>query len=318
MSVLGKLIYKFYHQPRGRREIIKKFGGEASYNLMVEGELGMKKYALNELILDKKVSRNGLIKLNNLTGEKFIHQSLFCIQSFFKHLTEEEASRFSVHFYDDGSLTPETKQILAERFSSIHLISYEKSIGFTHKNIPEEKYPFIYKKLRDYPQIKKLIFLHGDNTGMNTCIDSDMLFMKKPQQYLNWIFDNWNKPDKTFCILDIYRSYGYSDDIINEIWPSGVKNNINVGLYALDSKLIDIDLMEHLIKCFEAKPGSSYYIEQLITGIFLEKQQLEIAPREEYIVYPTTEQVLSQAGILQHYVDASKEWYFKEAWKKFI
>ena len=317
MSLFGKLIYKYYHQPKGKKEIIRKFGGQESYDLMLKGEQEMKAYALSELFLDKKVSANGTIKLNNLTGEKFIHQSLFCIQSFYKHLTDEEAAQFSVHFYDDGSLSEETKGILRKRFPAIHLISYETSINFTHKHIPETQYPFIYKKLRDYPQIKKLIFLHGNNSGMNTCIDSDMLFMKKPQQYLDWIFSNRNNPESTFCIYDIYRSYGYSDDIINEIWPSGVKNNINVGLYALDSKLVDIDLMEQLIKSFESRPGSSYYIEQLITGIFLEKQQLEIASREEYIVYPTTEQVLNQAGTLQHYVDTSKEWYFKDAWKKF-
>ena len=35
---------------------------------------------------------------------------------------------------------------------------------------------------------------------------------------------------------------------------------------------------------------------------------------DDYIVMPSKDQVLKKKGILHHYVDISKEWYFKHAW----
>jgi len=42
---------------------------------------------------------------------------------------------------------------------------------------------------------------------------------------------------------------------------------------------------------------------------------LYVASKSEYIVLPTEEQVDNQTGTLHHYVNESKEVYFKKAWK---
>ena len=41
-----------------------------------------------------------------------------------------------------------------------------------------------------------------------------------------------------------------------------------------------------------------------------------ILPADENIVNPSTKAIEGQEGKLHHYVDLSKEGYFKQAWKK--
>jgi hypothetical protein len=88
-------------------------------------------------------------------------------------------------------------------------------------------------------------------------------------------------------------------------------------MYALFSEQIDFAFIENLVKEFEIKLGPQYYLEQLITAIILEKSgKLFVAPSSDYIVLPNQEQVKNQLGTLHHYVNESKDLYFKLSWKK--
>ena len=90
-------------------------------------------------------------------------------------------------------------------------------------------------------------------------------------------------------------------------------------MYSLFSECIDFNFVEKLIKDLETRFGSNYLAEQLITAILLEKSPgVHIAPKSEYIVFPTKGQIESSSGTLHHYVDESKEGYFKYAWKQMI
>jgi hypothetical protein len=143
-----------------------------------------------------------------------------------------------------------------------------------------------------------------------------MLFQKKPTELIEWLNKNTDMPTQAFGIFDVIRSYGYNDKAIETIYPPGVKHNINAGLYVLHSESIDFDLIENLIKSFRSKYGLSYYLEQLITAILLERsQELHLGNALDYIVMPSKDQVLNQSGELHHYVAESKEWYFKNAWR---
>ena len=52
--------------------------------------------------------------------------------------------------------------------------------------------------------------------------------------------------------------------------------------------------------------------------MFIANQLSRIAVSNEYIVYPTQQQqVQNKIGVLHHFVDLSKKWYFMSAWKNF-
>lgn len=315
MSLLGKFIYKLYYQPRGKRAIIRKFGGKQNYLAILEAESEMRSYALNKLELKSQFAHSGKYKISFLTGEKYIHQTLFCIYSFSKWLTPAEVQDIAIDFYDDGSLTPATLAILRTRFYSINVIDFDKVTSMLQRSLPEASFPHLNKKLKEQPLFKKLIFPHLENTGLSIFFDSDMIFFNRPTEFLDWLYMERDM-DHAFSIQDVQRSYGYSDVQIMEVSSIPLKNNINSGMYAIFSERMHLPFIERIAYDFEKKYGSQYYIEQLITAIILERSgELFIAPKSEYIVLPTKEQITNKAGKLQHFVNESKELYFKEAWK---
>lgn len=317
MSIIGRLIYKLYFQPQNKQAIIKKFGGKSNYLSMLAAEQEMKLFALSDLVIKSNFNYKGRFKINFLTGDQFIHQTLFCTYSFFKFLTWDESSDFSVNYYSDGTLSASTLETLKERFPQIKVIGFDETLIALRDLLPQTLYPTLNKKIDTLPLFKKLIYPHLNNNGLSTFFDSDMLFIKKPVDFLNWLYKDQNFKNHAFCIQDVHRSYGYSDSEILKIWPVKLRYNINSGMYSICSENMDFLFIENLIQEFEAQFGSQYYLEQLITAIILEKSgNLFVAPKAEYIVLPTHEQIKNQSGTLHHYVNESKEFYFKESWKK--
>jgi hypothetical protein len=317
MSILGKLIYKLYFKPKSTRATITKFGGKDNYQLMLTSEAEMKEYAFNKLTIPGNFCKNGKYTINFLTGDKFIHQTLFCTYSFFKFLNVSESCNFQINYFSDGTLSLATKSTLNRRFPYINVIDFQATSELVEKYLPVSKFPYLRKKIDTAPLFKKLVFTHIARTGLTTFFDSDMLFLRRPEEFLAWLYSQSNDDTHAFCIQDVMRSYGYSDNQINTVWPVPIKFNINSGMYSIFSEKIDFEFIEALIKKFELNYGSQYYLEQLITAILLEgSPNLFVAPQSTYIVLPTKEQIISQIGTLHHYVNESKEFYFKESWKK--
>ena len=319
MSIAGKLLYKFYYQPKIQREVVRKFGGKKHYQKMLAAEQEMKRYAMEILTINSSFSPAGEFKINFLTGDRFIHQSLFCVYSFFKFLTSEESGWFSVNFYSDGTLSPGVAATLQARFPQIRLVSFAETQQALREHLPAASFPKLNEKTAAMPLFKKLIYPHLNQTGGAAFFDSDMLFLKRPAAFLNWVEQYKIRGNTAFCILDVSRSYGYREEDILKMWPRGILHNINSGMYGIDSRQIDFDFIEKLVGDFENNFGSQYYLEQLITAIILEKAgNLFVADPREYIVLPGAEQVRAQTGTLHHYVNESKAFYFMESWRSQI
>ncbi|TSJ35971.1 hypothetical protein FO440_23940 [Mucilaginibacter corticis] len=319
MSLAGKLLYKFYYQPKTQKEVVRKFGGKQRYQEMLAAEKEMERYALDILTIKSDFNPEGRFKINFLTGDRFIHQSLFCVYSFFKFLTPGESGQFSVNFYSDGTLSDQVSAILRQRFPQIRLISSAETKQALKECLPVATFPKLNEKTAVMPLFKKLIYPHLKQTGGAAFFDSDMLFLKKPVAFLNWVGQYEENQNAAFGISDVQRSYGYQEQEIRKIWSSGVSHNINSGMYGIDSSKIDLHFIENLVSDFEKNFGSQYYLEQLITAIILERTgNLVVADPQEYIVLPGAAQVRSQTGTLHHYVNESKALYFIESWKKQI
>lgn len=317
MSIIGKLIYRLYFQQKSKKATVKKFGGKKNYLKMLKAEEEMKQYALNNLTIANKFSSDGKFRINFLTGDRFIHQTLFCTYSFFKFLTPAETNDFTVNYFSDGTLSDSTIAILNKNFSSIRIITHEQIKREMEKYLPRTEYPYLNQKVETLPLFKKLVYPHLKSQGSSTFFDSDMLFIKRPEEFINWLYKDGGTGSQAFCIQDVKRSYGYSDSEILQVWPSPLKNNINSGMYSISSENVNFSFVENLVNNFENRFGSQYYMEQLITAIILEKSgQLSVAPISEYIVLPDNEQIVGQIGTLHHYVNESKEFYFKESWRR--
>jgi hypothetical protein len=114
---------------------------------------------------------------------------------------------------------------------------------------------------------------------------------------------------------DCQESYGYSRQLMEQLCKNKIPSLLNVGAIGLKSSAINWAHLESWTTGLEEKEGSSYYLEQALTAMLLANVEAVVLPADEYIVNPDTNRINSHIGTLHHYVDLSKEGYFKKAWK---
>ncbi|MFN0050089.1 MAG: hypothetical protein ACKVOU_13280 [Cytophagales bacterium] len=302
------IINTLYRQPRSQWRTYQKFGGYFAYRHMQKAEDDMRKASARIKVL---APANDLprLEVSFLTGKKYWHQTVFCAYSLQKHSTN--AIRFV--FYDDGSFTPDLLKQYQAQIPNSQFVTLSEIEARLALALPKRKYPYLHLKREVYKHIRKLTDVYAGNLGWKLMLDSDMLFMRSPQLMLQWL----QNPSQPFHIIDSETSYGYSLQTMGELSGSSIKEKINVGVLGLHSSMVDFDRLEHWAKTLETNHGTSYYLEQALSAMLVGDQECTVGPSSDYIVYPTQNQVETKAGVLHHYVDVSKKWYFETAWKYF-
>jgi predicted component of type VI protein secretion system len=56
-------------------------------------------------------------------------------------------------------------------------------------------------------------------------------------------------------------------------------------------------------------------LEQALTAMLIGETEAAVLPADEYMVNPQMKAIEEKTGVLHHYVDLSKEGYFKKAWR---
>ena len=243
-----------------------------------------------------------------LTGKKFWYQTLFCIKS----LLESSQQDFLIHICDDGSLDTQLIDKIRTQVPFIQIHTKAEIETRLEQSIPRAAFPYLWHKRAVYPHIKKLSDIHAGSTGWKLVLDSDMLFFQRPDLMIQWL----ENPDRPFHIFDTQNAYGYSFALMGELTGAPISEKLNVGMIGLQSESIDWAKLENWAQTLETREGTSYYLEQALSAMLVAQQQPALTgPATEYIVMPSKEQVLGKQGTLHHYVDLSKEWYFKTAWR---
>lgn len=247
-------------------------------------------------------------KIYFLTGKKYLYQTLFCIHSLAKVTT----ARLQFILVDDGTFNDELYKQIKRQLPGCTVIKNHDIERNLQQILPEEKYPNLHRKRKEYPHIKKLIDIHtipGNNRKL--VLDSDMLFWTEPKAILNWL----RTSDKPLYMQDCQNSYGYSKALMEQLNNSKIPNFVNVGVIGLNSTQINWKQLNEWVAKLEEKEGASYYLEQALTAMLIGENQAEVLSSHEYIVNPDIETIENRKGTLHHYVDLSKEGYFKKAWK---
>lgn len=308
MSLLGKLIYNFYHKPKSELKKIAQQGGIIN-SLEIEKCRKEMVSASNIFKVIKSLTDDSPV-LHFLTGQKYWYQTAFCAYS----LTQNCEDPIKFIFHDDGTFDQTLKNKAEEQFQGSVVRSIEEIMDTLSTQLPESKYPYLHFKRKVYPHIRKLTDIHTGSKGWKLLLDSDMLFFNYPGEMMEWL----KAPQNPFFIQDALNSYHYSFNLMEELSGNKIHEKLNVGLIGLKSELIDWDKLEFWTKTLEEREGTSYYLEQALSAMLVAGQTLSLGNREDYIVLPTKDNILNKTGILHHYVAESKEWYFKEAWKNII
>jgi glycosyltransferase involved in cell wall biosynthesis len=254
--------------------------------------------------------QNGL-PLYFLTGEKYLYQTLFCIQS----LIQQSTDKFEFILVDDGSFTNKLIKQINTQLPGARVVTQAEIDSNLQRILPENSYPVLWRKRREYPHIKKLTDIHTLQGGAwKLVLDSDMLFYDNPLALINWL----KKPGKPLHMVDCTQSYGYSGELMEGLAASKIPALLNVGAIGLDSGTINWEKLEAWVKILEEKEGKTYYLEQALSAMLIGDEPCTILNAAKYIVNPGDAAIENNTGVLHHYVDLSKKGYYNKAWKKIV
>lgn len=255
-------------------------------------------------------SVNEGLPLYFLTGKNYLYQTLFCIRS----LVLVSKPKFRLVLIDDGSFNEALIARIKKQLPGAEIITKEAIEQNLQRIIPAAQYPYLHKKRVVYPHIKKLTDIHTIPGDWKLVLDSDMLFWHEPLEILEWL----NNPGQPIHMIDCGEAYGYSNKLMEQLAGKTIKPLINVGAIGLNSNTMNWQNLESWAAALEQQEGTSYYLEQALSAMLMGDDSATVLPPGKYIVNPVKAVIAKQNGLLHHYVDLSKEGYFKLAWKKLV
>lgn len=302
---MQSLINFFYRYPKAKLKHFERFGGYFNYCKMMAARRRMEQASLK---LPPVISASDGLPIYFLTGKNYLYQTLFCIYSLILVANVE----FRFILVDDGSFNEELIARIKKQLPGADIVTKENIAQNLRKVIPAEQYPCLHHKRSVYPHIKKLTDIHSlPHDGWKLVLDSDMLFWNTPVELIDWL----KNPTTPIHMIDCEESYGYSMSLMEDISGKSIQPLINVGVIGLNSNDISWYDVENWIKALEAKEGTSYYLEQALTAMLIRNRCSTVLEASNYIVNPNTNAIKNQQGILHHYVDISKDGYYKTSWE---
>ncbi len=302
------LVNFLYRNPKARLNHFRRFGGYINYRKIMAARKLMKKASF---ALPPVTSAANGLPVYFLTGKSYLYQTLFCIRS----LVLACKTNFRFILIDDGSFDDALIASIKKQLPGADIISHEIIVQNIENVIPAEKFPYLHKKRAVYPHIKKLTDIHTlSGGGWKLVLDSDMLFWHEPREILEWL----RTPCRPLHMIDCGEAYGYSKKLMEQLAGKTIKPLINVGAIGLNSDTINWHHLEHWVGELEKREGTSYYLEQALSAMLIGDTTTTVLLPEKYIVNPHKAVTAAQSGLLHHYVDLSKEHYYKLAWKKLV
>jgi hypothetical protein len=306
----GRLLYLLYYRPLAQCQRLVRGGSPLDQWRTRRGEAAMREAAtrLNPPTVNDKEAKNHEVHL--LTGDRFWHQSLFCLWSLSHH--SQESLRPVIH--DDGSLTPEQVDRFHRVFPQAQVRSHQTMQERLHELLPAESFPTLHERWFNYPHIRKLINPHLGNSGAKLVMDSDLLFFQRADVLFDWL----DVPTGPLHAVDCETSYGYPLELMARLAGHEIAPLVNVGLTGLHSDRIDWDQLEYWASQLQAAHGTSYLQEQGLIAMMVAGQDCTIAPASDYVTNPQEPEATSCQAVMHHYVADSKRWYFQKNWRRLL
>jgi len=190
------------------------------------------------------------IEIHTLICNKDVYLAINNFKSLQKF---EEFKDIPIYLHDDGSLTKSDK-ILLQDINNVVFIDRE----WADKEI--KQYLINYPNCLDYRlgsnriylwhKLKTFDYFFFSKTKQILCLDTDLLFIRKPENIINLLKNN-----TPFYFPDIQNSYSFNEPK-NEV---AVLNNVNTGLiYIPSEKYYNIDDLEFALSNL-IKNGINYF-----------------------------------------------------------
>lgn len=307
-----------YRKPKEELQRLYRWGPHAYFNIdKWKREMEASAWKL-QLLKSSDKALPPPVSVWFLTGKKFWYQTAFCAWTFAKQSGREVI----LNLVDDGTLLAEHEYELRRLFPEGITLRKDAVRDRIETLLPIDQFPTLRQRWNDYIHIRKLTDIHLDSTGTKLVLDSDMLFFRRPDALLNWwdesqqSVDLNSQPSTSLCLMtDCHESYGYSRELMEELSGAPIPPLLNVGICGLSSDMIDWEQLEYWCRTLLEREGTSYYLEQALVAMLASQSTPVVMPKEDYITFPSRQEIACPSAVLQHYVADSKPGYFGSAWK---
>lgn len=302
---LGRALYLLWHRPLAPLQRLRKAGGPIAAFLTARARNEMQAAAAVLPPLPEPGVDSPSVFL--LTGAPFWYQTAFCLHS----LARSAGKAFRVELYDDGSLQGACRENLLRLGPAIRIHAKAELDGRVAAALPPARFPVLWERRENYPNIRKLIDVHAGSSGWKLVLDSDLLFFRRPDVLLRWL----ENPGAMLHAVDCEESYGYSRALMETLAGAPIPPLVNVGVCGLRSDALDWEELEAWSRELIKRERTNYYLEQALIAMLAARQRSVIAPAADYITLPGRREVEAPRAVMHHYVAGSKQWYFRAGWR---
>lgn len=304
---LGVLAYRLYHEPVSAWRAMIAAGGPLEQWRTARGRAAMEN-AAHTLPAPHAPEGTQQLELHLLSGRRFSYQSAFCLWTLAQH---SQCSLAPV-IYDDGTLEPADRALLARLFPQTRFVSKSEARAKRDTFLPPDRFPFLCDRWERYPNIRKLIDPHLGAHGWKLVIDSDLLFFRAPALLTRWA----ENPAAPLHAVDSETSYGYSRALLESLAGAPLAERVNVGLCGLNSDELDWEKLEFWCGTLIEREGTHYYLEQALVALLVAGRRCVVAPASDYVTLPRLPEVQDCRAVMHHYVADSKSWYLRHNWRR--
>jgi len=302
----GRLFYLVYHLPLAAARQSWREGGPVNQWRNRRGRLAM--MAAAKRLPPLPPPPPGAPEVCFLTGRRFWYQTAFCFWS----LCRQAGRPLRAAFYDDGTFDDSLRTECARLFPGARLHDAGAIAASLDEHLPIARFPTLRARRLVYSNLRKLTDGHAGAHGWRLVLDSDMLFLRRPDLLLAWL----GAPARPLHMTDVQDAYGYSRALMESLAGRPIPHRLNVGLCGLRSDEIGWDQLESWCRRLQEAEGTSYYQEQALVAMWLAGRECVVAPPEDYLLMPNEAECRQPTAVMHHYVDLSKRGYFRHAWRR--
>lgn len=228
---------------------------------------------------------------STVTCHRDVTIAILAIKSFLRFFNQ-----VSVAIQDDGSLTGKDKNLFEKHIPGCLIYSRETTDKFIKPLISDD----LFAARKKDPSMLKLIDTNILFDKKKIVADSDILFLKKPDEIIDWICEK--QPAKPFYhkVNEANKVFEDQLGIINAQLSTNIdKLDYCSGFIGFNDQ-ISIEKIEKTFKCL-SKVSNVWGLEQNIYAFLLKEQSIALSPEHYVAITQKSEQELFPVAKMMHF-----------------
>lgn len=314
---LGRLVYKVWHGPLGRRDQRRRYGQDFEERAR-RGEEEMREAVASLPPPPRAASQPKLAcPVHVLTGANYWHQTAFCLHSLQSALGEALPN---VCVHSDGTLVNEQRETLRALVPSAVFQEEKAMVERLDRFLPAADFPVLRAQRAELVLMRKILDALAGERGYHLFIDSDVLFWKEPTE----LIAATAKQQAIHLDEGSGESYCLPHAKLERELAMKLPEAVNSGLIGLDAGLMDWPLIERAARLMAGR-GNRRILEQSLWGVAIAGQRSRALCNRDYKLCGYPEHVAAlrarpseQFPAMVHYAWHARYPYLESEWKKYF